>query len=151
MPRSAIETGFVDYVLPAEQMPKELIAYIKQPYVRGYKLGIGTEQLDAIQKILMLIRSRTGNDFSHYKQNTVYRRVERRMALHKTTDIRDYVRYLKETPAEVHALFKDLIIEVTSFFRDPKAFEVLGKKIIPAIIEHKNLILQCASVPAVPR
>ena len=86
----------------------------------------------------MLVRSRTGHDFSHYKQTTVHRRIERRMALHNIADIRNYVRYLKETPAEVDALFKDLIIEVTSFFRDPEAFEVLGKKIIPAIVEQKK-------------
>ena len=70
MPRSAIETGLADYVLPAEKMPKELIGYIKQPYVRGYEIGIGAEDLDAVQKVLMLVRSRTGHDFSHYKQNT---------------------------------------------------------------------------------
>ena len=138
MVRSAIETGLADFVLPVEMMPKELIGYIKQPYVRGYKLGIGAEHLDAIQKVLMLVRSRSGHDFSHYKQNTVYRRVERRMALHNITEIRNYVQYLKETPAEVDALFKDFIIEVTSFFRDHEAFEVLGNKIIPAIVEQKK-------------
>jgi two-component system, chemotaxis family, CheB/CheR fusion protein len=138
MPRSAIETGLVDYVLPAEKMPRELLGYIKQPYVKGYRLGIGIEHLDSIQKVLMLVRSGTGHDFSHYKHNTIYRRVERRMALHKITDIQSYVRYLKETPAEVESLFKDLIIEVTSFFRDPEAFKILGKKIIPAIIEHRK-------------
>ncbi|MEW6053177.1 MAG: chemotaxis protein CheB [Nitrospirota bacterium] len=138
MPRSAIETGLVDYVLPAEKMPKELIGYIKQPYVKGYKTRVGAEHLDAIQKVLMLVRSRTGHDFSHYKQNTVHRRVERRMALHKITNIQNYVRYLKEIPAEADSLFKDLIIEVTSFFRDNEAFEVLGKKIIPAIVENKK-------------
>jgi two-component system CheB/CheR fusion protein len=138
MPKSAIDTGLVDYVLPAEKMPKELIGYIRQPYVRGYKIHIGAEHLDAMQKVLMLVRSRTGHDFRHYKQNTVHRRVERRMALHKITDIGNYILYLKGTPDEVNALFKDLIIEVTSFFRDPKAFEVLGKKIIPAIVERKK-------------
>ncbi|MDQ7786166.1 MAG: chemotaxis protein CheB [Thermodesulfovibrionales bacterium] len=138
MVRSAIETGLADYVLPAEKMPKELIGYIKQPYVRGYKIGIGAEHFDAIQKVLMLVRSGTGHDFSHYKQNTIYRRVERRMALHHIADIRNYVQYLKETPAEGDALFKDIIIEVTSFFRDPEAFEALGKKIIPAIVEQKK-------------
>ena len=138
MPRSAIETGLVDYVLPADKMPKELIGYIKQPYVRGYKVGIGAEHPDSIQKVLMLVRSRTGHDFSHYKQNTVDRRVERRMALQNITDIRTYVHYLKDTPAEVDSLFKDLIIEVTSFFRDPEAFEILDKKIIPSIVERKK-------------
>lgn len=138
MPRSAIDTGLVDYVLPAEKMPKELIGYIRQPYVRGYKIHIGAEHLDAMQKVLMLVRSKTSHDFSHYKQNTVHRRVERRMALHKITDIRNYIRYLKGTPDEVNALFKDLVIEVTSFFRDPEAFEVLGKKSIPAIVERKK-------------
>jgi two-component system, chemotaxis family, CheB/CheR fusion protein len=138
MVMSAIETGLADYVLPAEKMPKELIGYIKQPYVRGHKIGIGAEHLDAIQKVLMIVRSKSGHDFSHYKQNTVYRRVERRMALHKITEMRNYIQYIKETPTEVDALFKDLIIEVTSFFRDPEAFEVLGKKIIPAIVEQKK-------------
>ena len=138
MPRSAIETGLVDSVLPVEQMPKELLRYIKQPYVSGYKIGIGTEHLVALEKVLMLVRSRTGHDFSHYKQSTIHRRIERRMALHNITDMRNYVRYLQETPAEVDALFKDLIIEVTSFFRDPEAFEVLGKKIIPAIVKDKK-------------
>jgi two-component system, chemotaxis family, CheB/CheR fusion protein len=138
MPRSAIETGLVDYVLPVEKMPKELIGYIKQPYVKGYKISVGTKHLDAIHKVLMLVRSRTGHDFTHYKQTTICRRVERRMALHKISDMRNYVHYLKENSAEVDALFKDLVIEVTSFFRDPEAFEILGKKIIPAIIGHKR-------------
>ncbi|MEW6054075.1 MAG: chemotaxis protein CheB [Nitrospirota bacterium] len=138
MPRSAIETGLVDSVLPVEQMPKELLKYIKQPYVSGYKIGISTEHLAALEKVLMLVRSRTSYDFRHYKQSTTHRRIERRMALHNIADMRNYVRYLQETPAEIDALFKDLIIEVTSFFRDPEAFEVLGKKIIPAIVKDKK-------------
>ena len=138
MPRSAIDTGLVDYVLPVEKMPKELIGYLKQPYLVEYKTGISHEHLDSMQKILMLVRSKTGHDFTYYKQNTIHRRVERRMALHQIDDIRRYVRYLRETPAEVQGLFKDLIIEVTNFFRDPEAFEVLEKRVIPAILERKK-------------
>jgi two-component system CheB/CheR fusion protein len=86
----------------------------------------------------MLIRSTTGHDFSHYKANTICRRIERRMALHRVVRIAEYHRYLQENPPEVKALFKDLLITVTSFFRDPAAFEVLVNKVIPRILESKG-------------
>jgi len=85
----------------------------------------------------MLVRSRTGHDFSHYKQNTVYRRVEHRMALNNITDMRTYVHHLKDTPAEVDALFKTLLSK-WPVFSGTQGFEVLGKKIIPAIVERKK-------------
>ena len=139
MLRSAVDTGMVDLVLPVEKMPAELVNYVKQPYLEGFET-ITAEGLreNFLPKILMLIRSITGHDFSHYKLNTICRRIrERRMALHKVARIADYHRYLQENPPEVKALFKDLLIRVTSFFRDPDAFEVLVKKVIPRILASK--------------
>jgi two-component system CheB/CheR fusion protein len=139
MPRSAVDTGMVDLVLPVEKMPGELVNYVKQPYLEGPETitGEGLRE-NFLPKILMLIRSLTGHDFSHYKLNTICRRIERRMALHKLARIADYHRYLQETPPEVKALFKDLLITVTSFFRDPAAFEVLAEKVIPRLLQSKE-------------
>jgi two-component system, chemotaxis family, CheB/CheR fusion protein len=139
MPRSAVDTGMVDLVLPVEKMPGELVNYVKQPYLEGPETitGEGLRE-NFLPKILMLIRSLTGHDFSHYKLNTICRRIERRMALHKLARIADYHRYLQENPPEVKALFKDLLIRVTSFFRDPAAFEVLAAKVIPGLLESKG-------------
>jgi two-component system CheB/CheR fusion protein len=139
MPRSAADTGMVDLVLTVEKMPEEMINYVQQPYLEGPENITGEGLRDNfLPKILMLIRSITSHDFSHYKLNTICRRIERRMALHKVTRIADYHRYLQENPPEVKALFKDLLITVTSFFRDPAAFEVLAEKVIPCILESKE-------------
>jgi two-component system CheB/CheR fusion protein len=139
MPKSAVDTGMVDLVSPVERMPEELINYVKQPYLERSKTITGERLFENfLPKILMLIRSVTGHDFSHYKLNTICRRMERRMALHKIAGIADYHRYLQENPPEVKALFKDLLITVTSFFRDPGAFEVLAAKVVPRILESKE-------------
>ena len=136
MPRSAIDTGMVDYILPAEQMAAELIRYVQHPYLggQGKKLPADKYYQDFQQKILMLVRANTKHDFSHYKQTTIRRRIGRRMAVHKLNDIGDYSRYLQQNPAEIQSLFKDLVICVTSFFRDPEAFQVLEAKVIPEIL-----------------
>ncbi|SPJ13713.1 putative PAS/PAC sensor protein [Syntrophobacter sp. SbD2] len=141
MPQSAIETGLVDLVLPVEKMSKELIAYVKHPYVknRGKSNRIVADTTTAFfQKILMLIRSSAGADFTHYKRTTVSRRIERRMAVHQLDHIGTYFRFLTERPAEVQVLFKDLLIGVTSFFRDPQAFEILATRVIPRLLEQKQ-------------
>jgi two-component system CheB/CheR fusion protein len=127
MPRSAIETGLVDFILPVEQMPENLMGYIKHPIVRkpgknAFGEISGQHQL---QKIFALIRSATGHDFSHYKHSTIERRVERRLAVHQINSLPDYILFLQKNPAEIQTLFKNLVIGVTSFFRDPKAYEVL--------------------------
>ncbi|MFZ2444842.1 MAG: chemotaxis protein CheB [Syntrophobacteraceae bacterium] len=136
MPRSAIETGLVDLVLRVEDMPRDLTAYVGQAYFKAPQESETEEKLflDHVQKVLLLLRSTTGRDFTHYKQNTIRRRIKRRMAIHKIEDIRDYYRYLRENPGEVNRLFKELLILVTKFFRDPRAFEVLSEKIIPEIL-----------------
>jgi two-component system CheB/CheR fusion protein len=91
-----------------------------------------------VEKILLLIRTTTRHDFTGYKQNTIRRRIERRMALHKLTRIADYHRYLQENPEEVQALFRDMLITVTSFFRDPEAFKALSDRVIPEIMAGKE-------------
>jgi two-component system, chemotaxis family, CheB/CheR fusion protein len=136
MPRSAIGTGQVDYILPVEKMPEELLKYAKHPYLGG-KAPVPPKQFQSVvQKILMFIRTTTKHDFTHYKPATIRRRIERRMALHKIRQIAHYHRFLEENPGEVHALFKDLVICVTSFFRDREAFETLETKVIPQIIRN---------------
>ena len=142
MPQSAIETGLVDLVLPVEKMSKELIAYVKHPYVKNRVKSnrIVEDTKDAFfQKILMLIRSSAGVDFTHYKRSTVSRRIERRMAVHQLDHMGAYFRFLTERQAEVQVLFKDLLIGVTSFFRDPQAFEILAKRVIPRLLEQKQV------------
>jgi two-component system, chemotaxis family, CheB/CheR fusion protein len=138
MPRSAIDTGQVDYILPVEKMPEELIKYAKHPYLEGPASIPAKKVQTVIQKILMLIRTSTKHDFTHYKPATIRRRIERRMALHKILRIADYYRFLQENPAEVHTLFKDLVICVTSFFRDKEAFKTLETKVIPNIIDNRS-------------
>jgi two-component system, chemotaxis family, CheB/CheR fusion protein len=132
MPRSAIDTGLVDYVLPVEKMADELMKYVKHPYIDGaVKVITAKEKFENyFQKIFILIRSTTGHDFSLYKINTVRRRIERRMAVHQIDKISEYVAYLQKNSSEIKTLFKDLLITVTNFFRDPKAFKSLNDKVI---------------------
>jgi two-component system CheB/CheR fusion protein len=141
MPRSAIDTGLVDFVLPVERMPEELIRYVKHPYLVGQEKNLpGDKHYQSfLQKILMLVRASTKHDFSHYKQTTIRRRLGRRMAVHKIEDIDNYFRYLQQNPTEIEALFKDLVICVTSFFRDPEAFMALETKVIAEILAAKAL------------
>jgi two-component system CheB/CheR fusion protein len=139
MPRSAIDTGLVDFVLPVEKMADELAKYVKHPYIGGpERAPTEKEKFEtSMQKIFMLVRSVTGQDFSHYKQNTTRRRIERRMAVHQITNIGDYVRYLQTNPAEARTLSKDFSITVTNFFRDPQAFEALADKVILPMLKER--------------
>ena len=139
MPGSAVKAGLADYVLPVEKMPEQLTAYVKHFYPKrmGEIPTIVERAPSSLQKILMLLRSRTGHDFSYYKKNTVHRRIERRMSVHQIEDPPTYVRYLQEHPDEVQMLFKELLIRVTNFFREPEAFEVLGREVIPRLLGNK--------------
>jgi len=140
MPRSAIATGLVDYVLAPEKMPEQLLAYIKHPFTREAEKAPEEEPsaTNLLQKILILVRSRTGNDFSQYKHSTIIRRIERRIAVHEIANMSDYLRYLQKYPEELDTLFKELVIGVTNFFRDREAFECLKKKVIPSLFEDKT-------------
>ncbi len=139
MPTSAIATGLVDYVLPAAEMPAQLIAYVAHAFGKT-SLPVSTaapKTEDALKKIFLLLRAQTGHDFSHYKQSTIARRVERRMAVHQIERLDEYVRYLQQAPADVEALFRDLLIGVTAFFRDPEAFGALQEQAIPRLFAGK--------------
>ncbi len=139
MPRSAIQTGLADYVLPPEKMGEHLVEYAKRATCRVapgafHKDG---EATDAMQKIYILLRAQTGHDFSLYKATTVWRRIEKRMDVHQLDRVSSYVRYLQENPQEVDILFKELLIGVTRFFRDPEAFQILKEKIFPGYLRDK--------------
>ncbi len=141
MPRSAIATGLVDFILPPEKMPEQLVSYVKQFQAAGIRPErVITEQIaNYLQKIIILIRDHTGADFSHYKQGTLIRRIERRMNLHQIGNIADYVRYLQENPSEISTLYKEFLIGVTSFFRDPEAFDALKESAVPEIFKDRSI------------
>ncbi|UMZ73785.1 CheR family methyltransferase [Natranaerofaba carboxydovora] len=141
MPNSAITTGMVDYVLSPDKMPPQLLAYIN--YVFEIKersvAPEGTmEESEQVQKIFDLLRQEVGHDFSGYKLNTIRRRLERRMAVMQIKSLEEYVRYVENNIEETKALFKDTLVGVTSFFRDPESFEALKEKVIPKLFEGKE-------------
>jgi two-component system CheB/CheR fusion protein len=139
MPRSAIATGMVDYELSPADMPTQLIAYVKHAFGRPPRSAIQSTPLNenALKKIFILLRAQTSHDFSQYKPSTICRRIERRMAVHQIDSTDAYVKYLQQTPVEIEALFRDLLIGVTNFFRDPEAFEALESLVIPKLFEGK--------------
>jgi two-component system CheB/CheR fusion protein len=142
MPNSAIASGMVDYILPPAEMPAQLIAYARHAFTKPSKAlaHLPPDSEAALQKIFILLRSQTGHDFSQYKPNTIHRRIERRMAVHQAESMADYLGFLQETPAEVEALFRDLLIGVTNFFRDPEAFQALKDEVIPQIFAGKPAV-----------
>ena len=141
MPRHAVSTGFVDYVLPVQEMPTRIMEYVKHLDILHNRQGAEAIQKEAsafLPKIFPILRKRTGHDFSSYKQSTLVRRIQRRMQLAYLDSTTKYLQYLRKTPDEVDALFKDLLIGVTQFFRDRESFEVLERKIIPALFKEKG-------------
>ncbi len=135
MPRSAIETGLADFVVPVEELPGKILAYLKHPSrITRADLALEDKTQSTLEKIFILLRAKTGHDFSLYKKNTVYRRIERRMGLHQIDKISHYVRFLQENPQEVELLFKELLIGVTNFFRDPPAWAQLTEQVLPALL-----------------
>jgi two-component system, chemotaxis family, CheB/CheR fusion protein len=140
MPRSALSTGLVDYELPPAEMPARIIAYATHAF--GKPRSPVKEQPpkaeNALNKIFTLLRAHTGHDFSQYKPSTVHRRIERRMAIHQIETIDEYVRYLQQAPAEGETLFRDILIGVTNFFRDPEAFRAVKEQIIPWLFIGKS-------------
>lgn len=136
MPRSAIAAGVVDVVRPAGQMAEPLLAYARSLTKPALPLP-EPDAAQTLQKIFILLRDRTGNDFALYKANTIQRRIERRMNVHQIDNLKQYLRFVLANPHELDALFQELLIGVTSFFRDPQAFEVLEQKVLPALVEGK--------------
>lgn len=141
MPKSAIDTGLVDFVLPVEKMPETIAKYIRHPLISRIQAPPPkprAETEDALKKVFILLKSTTGHDFSEYKQTTIIRRIERRMAVNAVESMADYAKLLERNQNELELLFGDMLIGVTRFFRDPDAFDALSRKGIPAILSSKN-------------
>jgi len=141
MPLRALATGCVDFVLPPEEIARELARIGQHPYVMHPEApasGEGSEGGDEIHKIFALLRTAKGVDFSLYKQTTIARRIRRRLALQRIATLPDYVRYLQDAPAELDALYHEILIKVTGFFRDGGAFDALKDKIIPQILKNRS-------------
>ncbi|HEV2455474.1 MAG TPA: chemotaxis protein CheB, partial [Verrucomicrobiae bacterium] len=138
MPRSAIDSGLADIVAAVDDLPKRIIAYLaRTPLVPASERALGDKTQSALEKAIILLRTHTGHDFSLYKKNSFYRRIERRMGIHQIDKLGSYVRYLQENSQELDLLFKELLIGVTSFFRDPACWEELRKNILPALIASR--------------
>ena len=137
MPRSALATGLVDYELTPVDMGKKVISYVR--HAGGFLQKTEAVQLtrmeNSLKHIFVLLRGQTGHDFSKYKPNTISRRIERRLAVQQIETMDEYVRFLQQTPVEVEALYHDLLIGVTSFFRDKEAFLMLQKEVIPTLFK----------------
>ncbi len=140
MPRSAIATGLVDYVLAPREIPEQLLGYIERAALRGERPAPAraAPSSDLLPQVLVLLRDRTGHDFSHYKASTVRRRVERRMAVTKVSAMADFVALLQRDSVEVETLFRELLIGVTTFFRDPDAFETLSLQVIAGLVARAD-------------
>ena len=138
MPRSAIRAGLADFVAAVEELPGKLTTYLQHLSRIGQsELPVEEKNQGAMEKITILLRAHTGNDFTLYRRSTLYRRVERRMGIHQLTTISAYVRYLQENSQELYILFKELLIGVTSFFRDSAAWEQLAKQALPALLADR--------------
>ena len=136
MPSSAINAGAATHVIAPDQMPDLLLLGSSPPSSRRSAQS-APATISGMNQIMMLMRSGTSHDFSGYKKSTIGRRIERRMAQHNIEDIEVYARHLKGNPDEVRSLFKELLINVTSFFRDPEAFVFLKQEILPQILADK--------------
>ena len=136
MLRSAIESGFVDMVVPAEELAARIVAYTQNVPLLVSQMDIDLVNKDhsGLEKIVLILRALTGHDFSLYKKSTMYRRIERRMGLHQLSKIAYYVRYLRENPKEAELLFRELLIGVTSFFRDADVWEQIKDEAIPSLL-----------------
>ena len=138
MPKSAIGTGLVDYVASAQELPGKLLGYIRSSAKLPRDIAQERTASNMLNRVFTLLRAHTGHDFSFYKRNTILRRVERRMNIHQISHIGRYVRFLQENPNELDLLFKELLIGVTNFFRDPEAFKKLQEDALPSILKNKG-------------
>jgi two-component system CheB/CheR fusion protein len=141
MPRSAIAAGVVDFVLPPGEIARRLVRLAQHPYVtrKSHEDSEEAQEMDtALNRIFHILRTVTGNDFTHYKHTTLRRRIHRRIVLHGDENLSDYVAYLLENAAEARALADDLLICVTSFFREPEYFAALADRVFPELLESRS-------------
>jgi two-component system, chemotaxis family, CheB/CheR fusion protein len=139
MPRSAVAAGCVDYVLPPKAIARELARIARHPYLaRDQVPEIAPAENTGLSLVFQLLRKTTGVDFTHYRQTTILRRIQRRMVVHKIERIEEYVKYVQTNPAEIKALYQDMLINVTSFFRNPRVFDALKAQVFPAIVKSHS-------------
>src|SRR6266404_2925740 len=143
MPRSAVVAGCVDDVLPPKEIAKELERIARHPYLARKTLPGTAEAVPTLGRglntIFQVLRRATSVDFTHYRQTTILRRIQRRMVVHKIEDIEEYAKFMQSHPAEIKALYHDMLINVTSFFRGPRVFDAMKSLVFPAI--QKNHLL----------
>jgi two-component system CheB/CheR fusion protein len=141
MPHSAIATGCVDFVLPPARIAEEIARIGKHPYVARGAFPQRAEELPVrsdVEPVLRLLQQRTGVDFSHYKFNTLFRRINRRAVLLHLENLEQYAAHLQNDPKEVEALYQDILINVTAFFRNPEAFEVLKTDVLAGLMQARG-------------
>jgi two-component system, chemotaxis family, CheB/CheR fusion protein len=136
MPRSAVASGCVDFVLPPQKIAEEIARIARHPHIAS-ETEVGAETLGHT-RIAQIVHRATGVDFIHYKANTLLRRITRRMVLHKMETLKDYETHLERTPGEVEALFQDILISVTTFFRDPDSFDALARTVFPKLLTGRT-------------
>lgn len=137
MPRAAISTGLADFILPPEEMPAQLISYTEHPYVlKAERSDTLLTDEDRLTRIFAILRDRCKVDFTYYKPSTVHRRIERRMSVNGVEDIGAYVSCLQQRPGEAMALYRELLIGVTNFFRDEAVFQLLAANVLPELLEQ---------------
>ncbi len=139
MPLSAITSGYVDYILPPKQLAAQLIKYLKHPYIARTEKGKGAIAGDRenFPRVFAIVRGQTGHDFSGYKKDYLTRRIEKRMAITQVDSLAAYLKYLKNSPQEVEALFREFMIGVTKFFRDPAAYRAFREEALPGLVNRK--------------
>jgi two-component system, chemotaxis family, CheB/CheR fusion protein len=144
MPNSAIEAGLADVIAPVEELPLKITSYLRhKPSIDRSEPALTEKTQSSLEKVMILLRSKTGHDFSLYKKTTIYRRLERRMGIHQINNIATYVRLLQENPQELELLYKELLIGVTNFFRDPEAWEQLKTEALSELVaENENQVLR---------
>lgn len=140
MPRSSISTGLVDFILPPDKMPNTLLDYVKHPFIQKSSIieNILERNYDSLTKITLILRDFCGIDFSYYKGNTIIRRLERRVSINRCGSLDEYLILLSESDKEKDALFRDLLIGVTRFFRDHEAFNTISEEVIPKLLQQKG-------------
>lgn len=140
MPRSAIAAGTVDFILSPTEITREIMEIARHPYLSAEQRAVQVQEASepSLNKVMQILHHSMGVDFTHYKKNTLYRRINRRMVLHKLESIADYVKLLRGNQPEIESLFQDILINVTSFFRNPEAFDALKQQIFPKLMGDRT-------------
>ena len=141
MPASAVAAGCVDYILSPKAIARELTRIASHPYLArdhaAETVAIAPAENTGLTLVFQLLRKTTGVDFTHYRKTTILRRIQRRMVVHKIEKMEEYLKYIQTNPAEIKALYQDMLINVTSFFRNPRVFDALKSHVFPAILKNR--------------